>query len=139
MNRCCSKCGGAGPFYTSAKHGWCVACRRAHSNDLALIRKERNLSAECECGRPKDKAADGCSRCRWLDGSRVTCAAIGALRTLGGAATLEQAADAAGKSPRRVLDAIERLARVGRVLVLRDEWTGWPLYVLTVKEGGRAC
>lgn len=83
--------------------------------------------ARCDCGRPRDRGADACSTCVWLDGATpAEQRVIAALRALGGAGTraaLELETEMPCGSLKRTL---ARLRRLGRLVceLERDEFGG---------------
>lgn len=79
------------------------------------------MSHDCDCGRPKEPAAEGCRRCVWLDGdNRGRAGVVWALRQIE-PATSEAIADAVGQSKRNVLRNLHSLMASGRVEVISEQ------------------
>ena len=80
----------------------------------------------CECGRAKERSADACERCLWLDGGTMGAGAlIAELRALGGRATLEALTVELGITTRSVLRHLEEMLRAGRVRRTVEDGGGW--------------
>ncbi len=86
----------------------------------------------CECGRPMRSGADGCPRCRRLDGRfPLEADLISTLRTLGGCATYAALETEVEAMPRSIRRTIRRLAAEGRLRTFDESDDGGPrvLYV----------
>lgn len=79
-------------------------------------------ASRCECGQPKRPGEEGCDRCTFLDGKKSRVAnLIGALRNLGGEATLRGLVTEMAIHPRKINEALAVAIRDGRVERIETE------------------
>jgi hypothetical protein len=100
----CASCDGP----VDADEGGCIKCQHA-----------TNYTIRCECGNAKDRNADACARCIYLDGTRGKALVVAALRNHG-RLPLAALAEAIGSSQRAVLCTVQIMMRDGR---LRRYWS----------------
>jgi CRP-like cAMP-binding protein len=102
---------------------------------------ERNLSDECECGRPKKNYAFTCERCRFLDGGcSLEVKLIECMRATNVPVTIVELAEYSGSARRAVHRSVTKLVRSGRVSAIEMMITvAHTVFDHGVRETGRTA